>query len=198
MTTATGRSPRVAGPWTTAPVPASNRLPWHGHSIRPARTSLTGQPWGGQTAEKPWTAPPASRVRTSLRSDSTTPPPAGTSDSGARARAVSGAGAPYALATPGSAFAASVRRATAYPATPATATTALPRRTERRVRPSAMAHPPSRQRDAGAGEEPQRRCQPEQRQRRQDRAAHDRQRPPRQAAEPQGQHLRRVSPVEHA
>src|SRR6266568_1498432 len=96
------------------------------------------------------------------------------------------------------AFAAELLRATTNPTTAATAVTTAPVNAERRVMASTDTAASSRQRDAGAGEEPDRRRQPGQDQRREHCAAQYGQQPPRHAAQPQAQHLRRVRAVEHA
>src|SRR6185437_4173335 len=86
----------VAGPVTTAPVCALNRLPWQGQRISPPSTLPTVQPSWVHTAEKPWTESPE-RVTTTLAPARTTPPSVGTLLKAVSSRPFAGAG-PYALA----------------------------------------------------------------------------------------------------
>src|SRR3954469_11620867 len=81
MLTGTSGSGRVAGPRSTLPVAASNRLPWHGHATPPLSGDATVHPSCVHTAETPCTPPDALRVMTT---PCATMPPALTADTWAR------------------------------------------------------------------------------------------------------------------
>ena len=59
-----GVKPFGAGPATRSPVEMSNWLPWHGQSMRPSATFVTGHPWWGHVVSNALKVPALGCVTT--------------------------------------------------------------------------------------------------------------------------------------